>query len=144
MSVSATLPDGTLVPVNWPAGFLPTHAVAPLNQGVTTYSATIANGASLSGAIDLAGNRLSAIIMPAIWTAAGLSFQVSADGMNYFNIKDNSSDAEVTWTVSASGYYTSDDFLRWKDIRYLKIRSGTAASAVAQGADRIITIVGAP
>ena len=40
-------------------------------------SATIANGASLSGAVYVGNRRLIGIQMPAAWTAAVLTFQVS-------------------------------------------------------------------
>ena len=49
-------------------------------MGVFTQTATIGTGASLSQQIDLGAMTLVGIVMPASWTAAGLTFQVSADG----------------------------------------------------------------
>jgi hypothetical protein len=99
---------------------------------------TIANAGSLSGAADLEGKAIAGIVMPADWTAAALTFQVSVDGTNFKNLY-NDSGSEVSITVAA------DTFIRltaeWKGIRYIKVRSGTAGVPVAQGAERQIGLV---
>jgi hypothetical protein len=76
--------------------------------------------------------------MPAAWTAANLTFQVSHDGTNFFNLYDKDG-TEYTVTADASRAIIlplSD----WVGIEHLKIRSGTAAAAVNQGAERTIVI----
>ncbi len=108
-----------------------------------TAQATIASGASLSDAVDLGQARLWAIQMPAAWTAAVLTFQASLDGVNYFNLFDNTN-VEVTWTVAASQFQYELFPAKWLAIRWLKIRSGTSGAAVNQGADRVLTVVAVP
>ncbi|CAN2532520.1 hypothetical+protein [Methylocapsa aurea] len=124
-------------------GFM-AERVTSANTPPATALATILNGAALSGAVDLKEMRLSAIIMPAAWTAAALTFAVSADGATYYPLYDATGGAEASWTVAAGLYIANSNFALWKDIRFIKLRSGTAASPVNQGADRVITIVSAP
>ena len=108
-----------------------------------TATATIASGASLSGAIDLGQARLWAILMPAAWTAAGLTFQASLDGIAYYNLFDNTG-TEVAWTVAASQFQYELFPAKWLAIRWLMIRSGTSGVPVNQAADRVLTIVAVP
>ena len=101
---------------------------------------TILSGASLSSSVSLGKSQPIALQLPAAWTAASVSFQVSADGTSWFNLfKDDGT--EATATVGASQHIP----LNLPDlpgILYLKVRSGTSALAVAQAADRVINVVG--
>jgi len=55
--------------------------------GTREQTATIANGASLSDALELDGHSVLRIAMPAAWTAADLTFQVSDDaGTTFRNV----------------------------------------------------------
>lgn len=109
---------------------------------VVTTTATIANGASLSGAIDLSTGKLARIAMPASWTAANLTFQASYDGATYNDLYDqNGTEYTVTAAASRSILVPFADFI---GIRYLKIRSGTSGAAVNQGADRTLNLVLVP
>lgn len=108
-----------------------------------TVTATIASGASLSGAVDLGQNRLWAVLMPGTWTAAALTFQASLDGITYYSLYDNTG-TEVSWTVAASQFQYELFPAKWLAIRWLKIRSGTAGTPVNQGGDRTLTIIGVP
>jgi hypothetical protein len=106
---------------------------------------TIANGESLSAAGDLGPACLSAILMPASWTAADLTFQGSVDGTTFFNLyqSDNAgNDAEYLVGADASRIIVVP-LADWAGIRFLKVRSGTAGSPVAQGAARVLTLLGA-
>lgn len=109
---------------------------------VTTTTASIANGASLSGAVDSSAGRLARIDMPASWTAANLTFQISSDNATWLNLYD-ALGAEYTVQAAASRGLIVPliDFL---GARYIKIRSGTAAAAVNQGADRVLTLTLVP
>ena len=109
-----------------------------VSEAIETTTATIDNGASLSGVVDLGGRKLVAIVMPASWTAASLTFQASPDNVTYYNVYDGST--ERTLAVAAS-YYSALAIGDWVGFRYLKIRSGTAASAVNQGGARVLTLV---
>ena len=105
-------------------------------------TATIANGESLSGAVDLTeqGKRLLGIQMPAAWTEAGLTFQASAGGSTYVDLYMGAAELAIP-TVVASSFVilpSANDFL---GLRYLKIRSGTTGTPVNQGAARTLQLV---
>ena len=112
----------------------------------TVATATIANGASVSGTIDLSMTVLLAFIAPAAWTTAALNFEVSADGVTWVTagMYDSTGSAVGSWaSLTASASYNTDPaiMLPWK---YLRLRSGTAGTPVVQGADRVITLVSRP
>jgi hypothetical protein len=132
--MSYTYAEPLPVVISNPSSSAGIDAVGPL-----TFSAAIANGASLSDAIDLGGRRLGAIVMPAAWTAAALTFQVSVDGTNYYNLYDQDG---VEFSLSADTSRTIViDPSYFALFRYIKIRSGTAGVPVNQGADRILVPV---
>ncbi|MER9047582.1 hypothetical protein NKH89_09940 [Mesorhizobium sp. M0923] len=109
------------------------HA-AVVNNQVTVVVANIANGASLTGGIDLGTARLCRIAMPAAWTAAVLSFQASYDGATYNDLYTaGGSEYIIQAAASRSILLPVSDFI---GVRYVKIRSGTSAAAVAQAASR--------
>lgn len=101
---------------------------------------TIANGGSLSAAVPIGDKVPVGIVMPSAWTAAGLTFQVSADGGSTWNNMYDAAGTEVALTVAASRYIPIDPNV-WIGINHIKIRSGTSGSPVNQGADRILTLV---
>lgn len=102
-------------------------------------AATIANGASLSGAVELEGMELVAIEMPAAWTAANLTFQGSHDGVTFNNVHDDAG-TEVSVTAAAARFIRLNPEL-WGGFHAIKVRSGTAGAAVNQGAERVINLV---
>lgn len=116
----------------------------PANS-LATVTATIAISGSLSAEADIGdGKVLCGIIMPAVWTAASLTFQAaSSTGGTFCNLYD-AYGTEKSLTVDASRYIPLDDPAFWLGVRYLKVRSGTAASAVSQAAERVITLVTKP
>ena len=108
----------------------------------TTITATIAQNQALSGAIDLGSASLLAIAMPAAWDAAKLTFQAS-DSLagTYQNVYDDAG-FEVTVTAAAARVIAVDvAALKLGALRYVKIRSGTAAVAVNQTAARTLTLL---
>jgi len=105
---------------------------------ISRLTATIANGASLSDALTLNGSKVAVIEMPAAWTAAPLTFQASMDGSNYFNVYDDSGDeVYVIVDINRRVYITIDALSQQK---YIKLRSGTAVTAVNQGDQRLIYV----
>lgn len=111
-------------------------------SSLTTATATIANGASLSAAVTLAGKGVIRLNMPATWTAANLTFQVSVDNVTYFDLYDKTgTEYTVTAAVSRSIIMPPADFV---GMNYLKIRSGTSGTPVNQGASRDITVITRP
>jgi hypothetical protein len=109
-----------------------------ISEGLERLTATIANGESLSGAVDLGGRKLVGIVMPASWTAASLTFQASPDGVTYYNVYDGATERAV---VVGASYYSMLNIGDWVGCRWIKVRSGTAGSAVNQAAERALTLV---
>jgi hypothetical protein len=105
----------------------------------------IPNGTSLSNALALHGNVPAGVLMPASWTAAGLSMEVSIDNTTFVPVTDDAG-TEYTATVSASKFIVFANlpqFLAFaSDDLYLRFRSGTSSVAVSQGAARTLTVVG--
>ncbi len=106
--------------------------------------ATIAAAASLSGVIDIGGFKEIGIIMPAAWTtAANISFVASStpDG-TFVKVQDDQGNETKLAGVAASvaiGFDTQNNDL--KAFRFIKLRSGIAATPVAQAAERKITVL---
>jgi len=121
-------------------------SVAAAN-GLFPVAATIAESGSLSAEIDLgAGRVLCAIDMPADWTAANLTFQASYNtGGTFDNLYDQYG-TEKNITAAEDRYISLDDPAFWMGVRYLKVRSGTAASPVAQTREggTVVTLVVKP
>lgn len=105
---------------------------------------TIANGASLSGELNVAGREIVGIQMPAGWTAAALSLQALVDGSVpaalVFGAVADAAGAEISWAAAAAGRYLVPS-ARLVGLGRVKLQSGTTAAAVAQGAQRVIGIV---
>lgn len=103
-------------------------------------TATIAESASLSGAVDLGGMHLVGIIMPGTWTAANLTLQASVDGgATFANVHDGNGVEELI--VAAASRHIILDPARFAGISGLKVRSGTSGSAVNQAAARTLRLV---
>lgn len=109
-------------------------------MGVQNYSNTdtIANGTALSVGTNIKGTSLVALLMPAGWDAAALTFRASQDGTNWSNLYDENG-AELTLQVAAGrAIRVPPSLLRGWD--YIMLRSGTAAVPVNQTAARSITL----
>jgi len=76
--------------------------------------------------------------MPSQWTAASLTFQGSVDGSNFYDIADTNGIYELN--VGANQHVAMDAAF-FAGVRFLKVRSGTPTTPVAQGADRDIRII---
>lgn len=107
-----------------------------------TTTVTIANGASLSGAANLGGGRLCAIATDAAWDTNSVSFQVSADGVTYYDLYFDNALAGTEYAVTgvvASKFYALQP-AQFLAVNYVKVRSGTTGSAVNQNGDTVITL----
>ena len=110
--------------------------------------ATIKDGESLSDVIDVRGYRAMAIAMPSEWTAANITFQgaVEEDG-DFLDVYDDDGD-ELQISAAANRFIVvcgeaekiPDSMNVISPLRYIKLRSGTSASAVNQGDDRTIKV----
>lgn len=119
-----------------------TWHVTPLGS-VSLLPAVIADGQSLSAAVQTGGKPVVGLIMPAAgWeTATTLTFQACTDASTCFDLYDQSG-AEVTVTVPVAGnVFVRLSPANWAAIQFLKVRSGTAASAVVQNGGDIITVI---
>lgn len=109
-----------------------------------TITATIASGASLSDAVvPPPGFKLVGIHMPAGWDAASLTFQgcESAAG-TYANLYD-AAGTEVILAAAVDRFIAVASLTNpFAGTPFLKIRSGTSGSAVAQngGARSLICV----
>lgn len=103
-----------------------------------TVDAVIAINQSLSAAVNIGDSKACAIFMPASWTAANLTFQVSNDGTNWFDLYDK--DGTEYTVVAAAGRSIVLPMSDWIGIERIKIRSGTTAAAVNQAAARTLVI----
>lgn len=105
-----------------------------------TLNFTIANGESLSAALQANALMGEAVIMPAAWTAAGLSFAAcETEAGTYLPLVD-ATGTEITLTVAASQRIVLPLGLV-RSHNWLKLRSGTSAAAVNQGGARTLTLL---
>lgn len=99
----------------------------------------ISESTSVSLPVYIGGEfSLVGIKYPADWTAAAITFLVSFDGVTYDSLLDDAG-TEISKTVTVAQYRELDSS-EFKSAIYLKIRSGVAALAVAQAADREFTL----
>lgn len=112
----------------------------PLNQSSPTYlPVTIPVGGALSPEINLGAQTLHGIVIPATWTAAELTFQVSIDGGATWHEMNDATATAVSCAVTAGDYAALDPDL-WRSINCLKIRSGTLAVPVDQAVAATLTL----
>lgn len=99
---------------------------------------TIAAGASLSNALNVSNGVMFRLIMPSEWTPALLTFQISHDGLNFYNVFD--ADGKelarpiVPQSIMPFGHYVLD-------IHSIKLRSGTLRYPIDQQFTREFKIV---
>lgn len=111
----------------------------------STVTATIANGASVSGTVDLTSTALLGFIAPAAWTTAALNIEVSADGSTWATVVyDGSGTAVSSWSALVAGAAYAVDTVSMLPFRYARFRSGTSGSPVNQGAQRDFVVITRP
>jgi hypothetical protein len=125
-----------------------------MRADITTATATIANGASTSDAVLVKYREVVGIVIPAVWTAAGVAFTVSHDGgTTYYPVKRPEvgttnapipvKNLELLAADIPTGTATfiplpSAWFL---GATHIKVLSQTTGSGVNQGAERLVTVV---
>lgn len=101
---------------------------------------TILTGASVSDSIDLGTELVNAFSMPAAWTAASISLEVSNDNTNWIGtVFDYTNIQAGLYTAPVAGAAYAIDVVTFAAFRYVRFRSGTMAVPVNQAADRTIT-----
>ena len=93
----------------------------------------ITSGQALSAAIQVNGERIQVIEMPTAWTAADLTFQGSNDNVTFFDLWDEDGELSITADASRRIQVNTDTLSQQT---YLKVRRGTSAAPVNQGANR--------
>lgn len=101
---------------------------------IDSIPAAIAQGASLSGQVNIGGKTLVGIAIPAGWTTAGLTFQESGDGGTTFGELLDETDTAKSVSSITGGAYTviAVDPTKWRGINCIKVRSGTVGTPVNQ------------
>jgi hypothetical protein len=99
--------------------------------------ATIANGQTVSSAVDLGGTTLCGLMMPAAFTGVALTFQGSIDGTNFAIVKGSDGN-DLSLTVAAARYVKLNP-VDFYGLRHLKLVSGSAEAAA-----RDITLASRP
>lgn len=102
-------------------------------------SATIANGTSDSDAIPLGNFNLVGIEVPTI-TNAGLTIRASDDGGTTYRGVWTSA-GELTYATGTGNKHVVVNPNDLIGCSFIKLRSGTDATPVNQGADRVFTLI---
>lgn len=111
-------------------------ALKSISHGKATDTATIANGETVSGAVDLNDFALSGFITPAALTGTTMTFQGSADNGATYVAVHGTDGAAISYTVTTSKYYAINP-INFLGLTHIKIVSGSA-----EGAARDITLIG--
>lgn len=106
-----------------------------------TQTATISNGQAISSPVTMqAGFRPVALVLPSSFDGTKITFQVSVDGSTWSNLRLAFGQSQELDTEAAAGAAVRIEwFPTWP--KAFRIRSGTAASATNQTADRALTVV---
>ena len=98
----------------------------------TALTATFVAGASLSDAVAIPdGYRIDALSVPSGWDTAGMTVQVSINGTTFTDAYEYGSELTLSPIAGKTTCLGPENSLRISK-RYIKLRSGTAASPVAQ------------
>lgn len=103
-------------------------------------SVTIAEGESISSAINLEGTSLLGIFIPSEFTGTVMTFQASdlVDGP-FVDVKDTFN-SELSIAVTA-GTYRKVEPMEFISLQVVKIRSGVSASPVNQDSEITLKLV---
>ena len=117
-----------------------TAPVEVTSPAPTTVSGSISNGASLSAGIAIRG-ALSSVLLPSAWTTASITFQGSVDGgTTYADIYDAGTERTIASANVVGGRLLALSLNEWIGFTHIKIRSGTSATPVNQGAARTFAL----
>lgn len=97
-------------------------------------TATIANGATTSPAVDLGGYALIGLLMPAAFTGTTITFQMSPDNSTFYDVYNTSgTQGSVTVAASRAVIFAAGDFI---GERFVKLISGST-----EGGARVIKLI---
>lgn len=107
---------------------------APVYRQSVAMDVTILDTESLSSALHLRGRVVVGIYIPASWTTGNITFQ-ACDTEDGTFVDVYTLTAELAATSAASSRYVALDPVNFHGINFLKIRSGTSGTPVAQSGD---------
>jgi len=113
-------------------------------MAIAIVTGTIAASASLSSAFDCSAGRILRLTTPPAWTSAPLTFQVSNDGITFYDAYDRAG-KEITIPCKHNRVIivqTAEEMAAAAQFTgvHLKLRSGPAHNPVPQAASRAFTI----
>jgi hypothetical protein len=117
------------------------------NKGVISQqNVVIPINTSTSGIIDLESvpRELAGIIMPAAWSAAALTFEVSVDGTNFFVLHNGTAEFTILAAGGAAAGLAITLFTyqsQFSDWPFVRIRSGVIGAYVNQAAARTLVVL---
>ena len=110
--------------------------------------ATIPNGQAVSNAINLGGSQIAAILMPAAWTGADLTFEASIDGSTGWAQVWDDANGEVLIAAATTAARVGDWLVpsvaimqKLRGLNWIRLVSGNTAANVNQGAARAFTVL---
>ena len=99
-------------------------------------------GQAVSNAVLIGSGVIVGIIIPAAWTAAQLTFLVSLDGVNYYQMVDSTGTNVVSVnTPTINTFVAVAHFELFRGAIYIQLQSGTTAAQVNQTLAAQITLV---
>jgi len=106
--------------------------------GAVVIPTKIMAGESLSNVIDVSLGEAAYVLMPAEWDGANLSFQVSFDDINYWDLFDELGEEVILACRPMTAVRIAPGM---RAIGYVKIRSGTREAPIVQSVDRDFKVV---
>lgn len=109
--------------------------------GTFIASCTIADGVSLSSAVEMRGCHLETIALPAGWDTASITFEGSLDyGVTYQSIEDNTSTEVAVTATPASKSLILPPLMLGKSWTHIKLRSGSVGVPINQAGAVVLTL----
>jgi hypothetical protein len=102
---------------------------------------TIPAGQSLSNGALVGDYRISGLQFPPVWAAGGISWQASLDdGATWVEVTDATGAPIAYPTAGAANTYFLLDSTKFVGLTLVRIRSGTLAAPVNQGANCVLRL----
>jgi hypothetical protein len=110
---------------------------------------TITAGSALSDPLEISSHlKIARIAMPDAWDPAPITFQISLDGTDWYDVHNADKTAEGLWSSYETGLrvVTPNSVVLLPpatgvDLGWVKIRSGTRTAPVAQSDDRTFRLM---
>src|SRR5215471_20227937 len=106
---------------------------------ISTLTATIPAGESISEAVDCSAGSIVRIYFPDAWTGPGMTFEVSPDGQDPFYPVYELDGKEASLPVIEKGSVLVPSYVG-RGLAFVKFRAGTLGAPVEQPEDRVIQI----